>query len=149
MANFAATTLTPLGRHLLIELHNCAPQPLNDVEHLKEALLEAARMASTTVIDVYTRQFEPQGVSVMILIAESHLSIHTWPEYGYAAVDVFTCGGPFDEAAVVDHLARAVEAKHVSTIRIERGMLPAWMRQTAIPTQWDTTEALNPAEEPI
>lgn len=106
-------------------------------------------MASTTVLDVFTRQFAPQGVSVMILIAESHLSIHTWPEYGYAAVDIFTCGEPFDEAAVVNHLVTAVEAQHVSTIGIERGMLPTWIRQPATPAQWSTTEPLDPAEEPI
>ena len=150
MANFTTTPLTPLGRHLLIELHNCAPQRLNDAAHLEKVLLEAAQMASTTVLDVHTRQFEPHGVSVMILIAESHLSIHTWPEYGYAAVDVFTCGEPFDEAAVVNHLAAAVEAQHVSVIGIERGMLSTWAkRESATPTRWSTVEALNPAEEPI
>jgi S-adenosylmethionine decarboxylase proenzyme len=122
---------------------------LNDVEHLKEVLLEVAEMASTTVLDVFTHQFKPHGVSVMILIAESHLSIHTWPEHRYAAVDVFTCGEPFDERSVVQHLAAAVEAQHVSMIEIERGMLSTWANQSTTPARWSTTETLDPAEEPI
>ena len=84
-----------LGRHVLLELRTCNPELLDDLEFLKKVLLEAAVKTGATVIGEIFHQFSPQGVTGVVAIAESHLCIHTWPEFGYAGVDIFTCGENF------------------------------------------------------
>ncbi|RME26439.1 MAG: adenosylmethionine decarboxylase [Deltaproteobacteria bacterium] len=81
-----------LGTHFLLEMAGCDGTLLDDAERVSAAMLEAARKANTTILGSSFHKFSPQGVSGVVVIAESHLSIHTWPELGYAAVDVFTCG---------------------------------------------------------
>ncbi|MCD6443029.1 MAG: adenosylmethionine decarboxylase, partial [Thermotogae bacterium] len=81
-----------LGRHLLAEFYDCDPNILRDLETIREYLKEAAEVANATIVNWTFHQFSPQGVSGVVVIAESHLAIHTWPEYRYAAVDLFTCG---------------------------------------------------------
>ena len=81
-----------LGTHLLVDLRDCNIDAIRDLEFVKDSLVQAAKAASATVVDVSFHEFNPFGISGMVVIAESHLSIHTWPEYGYAAVDIFTCG---------------------------------------------------------
>lgn len=85
---FASST----ARHLLIEYLDCDVGVLNDLAVVREAMLEAATVVHAHVVGSMFRRFEPQGVTGVVVIAESHLSIHTWPEFGYAAVDLFTCG---------------------------------------------------------
>lgn len=80
------------GRHLLVEYHGCDPTILNDRPGLETLLSEAAHAASATVVQTVFHNFCPQGVSGVVVIEESHLSIHTWPETGYAAIDFYTCG---------------------------------------------------------
>ena len=82
--------MNALGRHLLLELFDCDTDAINNVEGVKGALIEAAKRAQATIVDVVFHEFNPFGVSGVVVIAESHLSIHTWPEYRYAAVDIFT-----------------------------------------------------------
>ena len=84
--------LQALGTHLLVELKDCNPDILNDIKEVQDALVMAARKAKATIVETSFHEFSPFGISGMVVIAESHLSIHTWPEYGYAAVDIFTCG---------------------------------------------------------
>ena len=82
-----------LGTHLILELKDCRRELLSDLDFLRSTLLSAAAEAGTTVMGDSFHYFDPYyGVSGVVIIAESHLSIHTWPEYGYAAVDIFTCG---------------------------------------------------------
>ncbi|RLE77104.1 MAG: adenosylmethionine decarboxylase, partial [Thermoprotei archaeon] len=81
-----------LGKHIIAELFECDSDILDNVNVIKESLLEAATTSNSAVINYSFHRFKPYGVSGYVLIAESHISIHTWPEYGYAAVDVFTCG---------------------------------------------------------
>jgi len=81
-----------LGTHILLEMAGCSSRLLDDTESVAAALLNAAQDAQTTVLGSSFHKFSPQGVSGVVVIAESHISIHTWPEFGYAAVDVFTCG---------------------------------------------------------
>ncbi len=81
-----------LGTHLLLEMAGCSAELLDDTERVSSILLDAAEQARTTVLGSSFHKFCPQGVSGVVVIAESHISIHTWPEFGYAAVDVFTCG---------------------------------------------------------
>ncbi|MFN4218416.1 MAG: adenosylmethionine decarboxylase [Candidatus Bipolaricaulia bacterium] len=90
-----------LGRHLIVEVWDADPRLLDDVKALEQLLLNAARAAKATVVQSVFHRFSPYGVSGVVMIAESHLTIHTWPEYGYAAIDIFTCGSKMDLDAAV------------------------------------------------
>lgn len=92
---------TPLGRHLLLDLYDCPEELLRFPADSEVILLAAAEAMGATVIESRFHAFSPHGVSGMVIIAESHLSIHTWPEHGYAAVDVFSCGGLNLEAGLM------------------------------------------------
>ena len=86
-------------------------------------MLRAARETGATVIDTIFHQFSPQGVTGVVAIAESHLCIHTWPELGYAAVDIFTCGESFDPDEAASLIVEAVECKDPEVTEVERGLL--------------------------
>ena len=123
-----------LGQHLLIELYGCDPGMLDDLEHVQQALLRAADMVSASVIQVVAHKFQPHGVTVVVAIAESHISIHTWPEYGYAAVDVFTCSAEPLTSDVQDFLIRSFRATDATSVELKRGVLAGrWARAEAIP----------------
>ena len=81
-----------MGKHYLLNLYGCSFVLLNDEKSLIELLEYAATASGATVIQTISKKFEPQGVTVICLLSESHISIHTWPEEGKAAVDVYTCG---------------------------------------------------------
>ena len=81
-----------VGKHCILELYNCDSAKLDDEAFLRNAITTAAKRAGATLLNLITHRFDPQGVTGLALLAESHISIHTWPESGYAAVDVFTCG---------------------------------------------------------
>ena len=81
-----------MGDHYLLNLYGCSYTVLNDEFYLRGLLEDAAICSGATVIQIISKQFDPQGVTVLVLLAESHISIHTWPEKGTAAVDIFTCG---------------------------------------------------------
>ena len=87
-----ATATAPIGKHCILELYDCNPQKLDDESFLRSSISAAVHDAGATLLQLITHHFEPQGITGLALLAESHLSIHTWPESGYAAVDVFTCG---------------------------------------------------------
>lgn len=111
-----------LGKHLIAELIDCDREALDNVELVEKALLEAAKATNSRIITHYVHRFKPQGVSGYVLIAESHISLHTWPEYGYAAVDVFTCGNYTDPWAGLETLRKELKAKHFYVMNIERGV---------------------------
>lgn len=115
--------MNALGRQLLLELKDCDPEVLNDLEFLKSSLCEAAVQIGATVIGDSFHRFSPQGVSGVVIIAESHLFIHTWPEYGYAAVDVFTCGETVDPTLAVKPLVEKLGSKSSSVLELKRGIL--------------------------
>ena len=81
-----------VGKHCILELYECDEFKLNDEAFIRTTITTAAKKAGATLLNLITHRFEPQGVTGLALLAESHISIHTWPENGYAAVDVFTCG---------------------------------------------------------
>ncbi|MEB3196494.1 MAG: adenosylmethionine decarboxylase [Candidatus Sericytochromatia bacterium] len=112
-----------LGRQVLLELYGCPPERLTERAGIEAAMLAAARACAATVVESVFHAFNPHGVSGVVIIAESHLTIHTWPEHGYAAVDVFTCGHTIDPAEAVDSLATALAAAHVSVTEVNRGAL--------------------------
>lgn len=110
-----------LGRQLIAELYDCDAARLTDRELIERAMNDAAREAGATIVDSVFHLFNPHGVSGVVIIAESHLTIHTWPEFGYAAIDVFTCGETIDPAEAVDRLAIALGAGHHSVTEVNRG----------------------------
>jgi len=115
--------LAALGKHLLLELKDCDVKLLNDLDYLREALNAVATLIGATVIKDSFYQFSPQGVSGVVIIAESHISIHTWPEFRYAAVDVFTCGEVILPVRAVKPLAEKLKAGSTSYIELKRGLL--------------------------
>lgn len=118
----------PLATHVLVELWGVRTELLNDAKALEGVLIDAAKAARCEVLGALHHQFTPQGASVVVLVAESHLSIHTWPEHGYAAVDILTCGKTLPEAGVASLLERLGPQRH-SIDRVGRGLLPAPLRQ--------------------
>lgn len=112
-----------LGRHLLIELTGCNVTLLDDLEFLKQSLHSAAVRSGATVVGDSFYHFSPQGVSGVVNIAESHISIHTWPECGYAALDVFTCGDRVEPEEAARLISESLEAKHCSLVELKRGLL--------------------------
>jgi len=114
--------LDALGRHLLLELRDCNKAVLDDLRYLENALVSAAEEAGATVLGKSFHQFAPQGVSGVVLIAESHLSLHTWPEHAYAAVDIFTCGTTVKIEVAADALIRQLGSRDPSALEVKRGM---------------------------
>lgn len=115
--------MNALGTQILLELKQCNRELLNDLPHIRKALLQAAKEVGATVIGQSFHQFSPQGVTGVVAIAESHLCIHTWPEYGYAAVDIFTCGEGFKPQEAVDLIVRSLGSQEHSVTEIRRGVL--------------------------
>jgi spermidine synthase len=109
-----------LGNHILVEFMNCDPHVMNDVAAIERDMVGAAQKAGATVINSTFHHFSPYGVSGVVVIQESHLAIHTWPEYGYAAVDLFTCG-EMNAWISFDHLKECFGAKSYSAIEMKRG----------------------------
>jgi len=110
-----------LGNHLLVELYECDSKKLNDLGKLEMVLKEAVRISGATALKASFHQFAPQGVSGVIIIAESHFTIHTWPEYGYAALDIFTCGQSVDSQKALDYIEKELNVKTVSVTEMRRG----------------------------
>jgi S-adenosylmethionine decarboxylase proenzyme len=115
--------LNALGRHLLIDLQDCDKEVLNDLGFLRDAMVTAAIDCGAMVLGESFHHFNPQGVSGVVVIAESHLSIHTWPEYGYAAIDIFTCGTTVEPEKAAETLLEKLRAKNHSLMEIQRGLL--------------------------
>ncbi|MDP9003817.1 MAG: adenosylmethionine decarboxylase [Verrucomicrobiota bacterium] len=111
----------PFATHTLIELHGCDTGLLNDPAALKELLLEAVRRGQGTIVTDVFHTFSPHGVSGIIVIAESHVAIHTWPEHGYAALDIFSCGTKLEHAAIRDWVSAGMRAARVECREFTRG----------------------------
>lgn len=114
--------MNALGRHLLLELFDCDSDAINSLEAVKGALIEAAKRAQATIVDVVFHEFNPFGISGVVVIAESHLSIHTWPEYRYAAVDIFSCGEVLQPEIAANYIIEQFGAERASVVEMQRGM---------------------------
>ena len=108
------------SRHFLLELYRCDCEKLNDESFLRCKLNRAAKLAKATVLNLISNKFEPQGVTAIALLAESHISIHTWPESNYSAVDIFTCGKNMMPELASQYLIEALKADEHSMRVIER-----------------------------
>ncbi|MEV1290793.1 adenosylmethionine decarboxylase [Pseudonocardia sp. NPDC049635] len=118
------STSSPVGRHVLAELGGIAPAVLDDVDRLRGDLAAALTESGAQVRQIVTERFEPQGATVVAVLAESHASIHTWPEHGGMHVDVFTCGESADPVAAVQRLAEKVGAADTALQVVDRGGAP-------------------------
>lgn len=140
--------MSSLGRHILVEFSGCKPEAMDDVSHIEESMTQAARDASATVIDSSFHHFSPYGVSGVVVIQESHLAIHTWPEYGYAAVDLFTCGDTVDPWISFDALKKAFGASNHSAIEMYRGSLSMLNRNDFRPESGGLKDGVDENAEP-
>ena len=112
--------LSHQSKHFLLELYRCDCEKLNDESFLRCVLNRAAKLANATVLNLISNKFEPQGVTAIALLAESHISIHTWPESNYSAVDIFTCGKNMMPELASQYLIDSLMAKEHSLRVIER-----------------------------
>jgi S-adenosylmethionine decarboxylase proenzyme len=115
--------LKALGRHILAEFFECDREILNDVERVENYMKRSALECGATIVNSVFHTFNPHGVSGVVVIAESHLAIHTWPEYGYAAIDVFTCGDTVDPWIATEALKEYFKADSIKTVEMNRGEL--------------------------
>jgi len=112
-----------LGKHILAELYDCNEGLLNDTKFIEKVMLKAAELSNATIVSSNFHKFSPHGVSGIVVIAESHMSIHTWPEYGFVAIDLFTCGDTVNPWVGFDFLKEELNASNISTIEMKRGQL--------------------------
>lgn len=112
-----------LGLHLLLELKECNPQLLDDLSYVRSSLIRAAEDVGAHIVGESFHRFTPQGVTGILSIAESHISIHTWPEYGYAAADIFTCGDSFQPRHAAAALIELFESRAPEIQEVERGRI--------------------------
>jgi S-adenosylmethionine decarboxylase proenzyme len=129
-----------LGHHMLVEFYNCNQQILDDVAGIEREMNEAARVCGATIVQSTFHRFQPYGVSGVVVISESHLAIHTWPEYGYASVDLYTCGDTVDPMKAYEHLKAVFEAKDTEIQTLKRGHLDFIKARLEKAVQLEATE---------
>ena len=112
-----------LGHQLMVEYYGCAPKSLNDLDHIRCSMIEAAQATGATVVGEVFHEFNPHGISGAVVIAESHLAIHTWPEYSYAAADIFTCGNSVQPEKAAHVLLTELRSNNHSLVEMRRGIL--------------------------
>jgi S-adenosylmethionine decarboxylase len=108
------------GRHLILDLYDCDPGILNDYEELQRLLEASLVMAKANILRIIGEKFEPQGVTLLALLAESHASIHTWPQLGYAAIDLYTCGDTTQTHKAAEFLKTKLKSKECEQKEIQR-----------------------------
>ena len=113
--------LKTLGRHILVEFYNCDPEILKDPNFIEKQMKEAAICAKATIVESVFHHFNPWGVSGAVIVEESHLTIHTWPEYGFASADFFTCGD-IDPWKSFEYLENVLKAEFSESVEIPRGL---------------------------
>lgn len=111
-----------LGKQILVEYYDCDQSKINDVSYVENSLIQATKASRATIISHNFHKFSPYGISGVVVIAESHVAIHTWPEYNYAAVDIFTCGDTIDPWIIQEELKEYFESKNVSSMEMKRGL---------------------------
>ncbi len=111
-----------IGHHYIVEASGCNPGVIGKVESVEQILVRAAEAAGVQVWSISFHRFNPNGVSGVVVISESHLSVHTWPEYGYVALDIFTCGGEAKPQKAVECALREFAASNVHVTEVTRGL---------------------------
>ncbi len=112
-----------IGRHLILELWGCNPEAINSIDDISAAMRETIEACGATLLDLRVYPFTPIGVTGVAILSESHMMIHTWPEHGYAAVDVFTCGFHTDPAQAVPVLRKYFAPERIQVMEMNRGLI--------------------------
>lgn len=128
-----------LGKHLIVEFCECDKSTLDNMAYLEEHMNEAVRKSGATIVRSVFHRYNPQGISGVVIIAESHISIHSWPEYGYAAVDFFTCGESVDPHKAAAYMKEKLRSQSVDIKELRRG----------IPSETDEIIQHKPVVHPI
>ncbi len=113
------------GRHLILDLYDCDQEILNDYEELQRLLEASLSMAKANILRIFGEKFNPQGVTLLALLAESHASIHTWPEIGYCAIDLYTCGDTTQTHKAAEFLKKKLKAKTSEEKELVRSVTPS------------------------
>lgn len=113
------------GRHLILDLYECDKETLDDYDLLSELLETALQMSNATILRIIGEKFKPQGVTLLALLAESHASIHTWPEIGYCAIDLYTCGDKTKTHKAAEFLKHKLKAKISEEKELVRSITPS------------------------
>jgi len=112
------------GRHLILDLYECDQELLDDYDELERLLQVALNMAGANILRVFGEKIQPQGVTLLALLAESHASIHSWPELGYAAIDLYTCGDTTNTHKAAEFLKMKLKAKQSEEKELVRSITP-------------------------
>ena len=123
--------LSTLGKHIILEMWGCCKDTIDNVEVVKEILVKAAESVKATLVDVVCHRFSPYGVTGVAILAESHIAVHTWPEHGYAAADIFICGSAINPRNAASYMTEAFYAKETSFLELNRGDLVSRTPQMA------------------
>lgn len=110
-----------LGKHIILELSDCAEHLLNNVPFIKDMLIDATIKSGAHIMDIFDHKFSPTGISMVVILSESHLSIHTWPESNYAAIDIYTCGN-CDPIKSCEYIINKLGSKNYHMTEIDRGI---------------------------
>ncbi len=110
-----------LGKHVILEMWGCCKDTIDNVEVVKEILVKATESVKATLVDVVCHRFSPHGVTGVAILAESHIAVHTWPEHGYAAADIFICGSSINPRNAAIYMTEAFCAKETSFLELKRG----------------------------
>jgi S-adenosylmethionine decarboxylase len=121
-----------MGRHVIAELWGCSAEKLNDLQGIERIMVNAALEAGAEVREVAFHKFAPQGVSGVVIISESHLTIHSFPEHGYASIDVYTCGDRIDPNVACDFITKSLGATRLESIEVPRGVGPIHVQDVKV-----------------
>ena len=121
-----------MGRHVISELWGCNTEKLNDMKFIEETFVDAALRSGAEIREVAFHKFAPHGVSGVVIISESHLTIHSFPEHGYASIDVYTCGDRIDPNVAANVIAEALEADTRENVELPRGMGPIQVNKVKV-----------------
>lgn len=113
-----------MGRHVIAEMWDCNIDILNDMGKIEQIFVDAALKSGAEIREVAFHKFAPQGVSGVVIISESHLTIHSFPEHGYASIDVYTCGDTIDPNVACDYIAESLDSKRLERVEVPRGLGP-------------------------
>ncbi len=133
LTGFGKRTAMHLGIHYLAEFFDCDRDKIDDAAFIEQIMIDATKLSGATMIRPFFHQFSPQGVSGIIVIAESHFAIHTWPEHGYTAVDLFSCSD-FDYKAALNHIRITIGAQYHTVAQVRRGIRTE--NGGALPSEW-------------
>ncbi|WP_062199121.1 adenosylmethionine decarboxylase [Massilibacterium senegalense] len=121
-----------MGRHVIAELWGCDFDKINDMDFIERTFVEAALKAGAEIREVAFHKFAPHGVSGVVIISESHLTIHSFPEHGYASIDVYTCGDRIDPNVAAEYIAEALGSTKREHLEVPRGMGPIRIQKAPV-----------------